>query len=299
MAPVKTKVTANTAAVNRLVEIITNLKTEIADMKDRIECCNCTILEQHKLLTSQNANIQAILRVMTGTNNHPELPHKSLAFQHVTLNESGPQGIVFLDEEQHVQSTITPPSLAVPMSPGVPAASEPEPKARRNRQRRDPTNSPLITADHHQSPEGQPPMPVQPVPVLQTVPRPQAAGLTVAPPAAAPIRNPSRSSSERGAAGLRAAGPRITKLHVFNLSEDTTPDDVIHHVQTRMGIPKPVCEQLVVTRGKYASFRLDVPTDNQKIVRDTSNWPAGVSVRLFNVVQAKNLPGNRITTKTK
>jgi hypothetical protein len=120
---------------------------------------------------------------------------------------------------------------------------------------------------------------------------PSATGLRAAP-AVDPLQSPSTP-------GLRAAGPRVVSLHVFNLSEDTTVEDVIHHVQTKLGISAPVCEKLVVTRGKYTSFRLEVPADKQRLVRSSHNWPDGVSVRLFNVVQKqqKNCTTPRGPTK--
>lgn len=88
--------------------------------------------------------------------------------------------------------------------------------------------------------------------------------------------------------GLRAAPARISSLHLFNFNIDTTPDDIKKHLLSQLEINNISCEQLP-TRGEYVSFKLDVPTNKVQSVRDPGLWPTGVSIRKFNIVTPKNL----------
>lgn len=280
MAPAKAKSTTNTAAVNRLVDVISNLKAEITEMKDDIRSCHNIISAQQKLLTYQNDSIQALLRIVTNKTFHPTLHGP----QHFSLNESGPQGIVFLGDEQEQFHSAGGRSMT---SSQGPARQSPTPRPRRR----------VVTStNNHQSPTANNSQQNQ----NQHVSAPGAATLpgsggSTTPPRPEPEVSPCGSSP----AGLRAAAPRVVSLHIFNLSEDTTVEDVIRHVQNQMDIPSPVCEQLVVTRGSYTSFRLDVPAGKQNVARNTKNWPEGVSIRSFNVLQPKNSAAKRPTIKQK
>lgn len=122
-----------------------------------------------------------------------------------------------------------------------------------------------------------------------------AAPTTSAVPAAKPVPStpaapgpPDVSDPPRKLEGLRAATQRPVSLHVFNLSTETTTDDVIRHVKSIIGIQVDICERLKVTRGQYSSFRIDVPASKVRLVRNSKHWPDGVSVRMFNVVEPKN-----------
>ncbi|XP_047996381.1 uncharacterized protein LOC125234215 [Leguminivora glycinivorella] len=229
------------------------------------------------------------------------------------LNESGPEGLIFVDNDvlldtsrqDHILTPVTPanqsvvtvdvtqetksPVLPTPASgqstPVQPGTTE-LPEARRLRPRRGPA------ASEEGKPSTKRQADIAPTALLPSAAPAANPGPSTSAPAQHTVPAPLTSST----CSLRAAGPRVVSLHVYNLSEATTTEDVVRHVQDQMGIASPVCQQLVVTRGNYTSFRLDVPANKVKAARDNANWPTGVGIRYFNIVQPKNANVQRAST---
>ncbi|XP_063370741.1 uncharacterized protein LOC134659066 [Cydia amplana] len=236
------------------------------------------------------------------------------------LNQSGPEGLIFLQDdlpldiqnEELISSPAPPPTqpVSVAMTPGhespilpVPKPADPEPSVKSSAQQPDPapTNPDHLTETRRSRPRRgvvsaqSRTCATKKDDCLPTAPAVSSPGISSAPlPPLPAVTDPVPQSP--CASGLRAAGPRVVSLHVYNLSEETTTEDVVRHVQTNMGIAAPVCQKLVVTRGNYTSFRLDVPADKVKAAKNVANWPSGVGVRYFNVVQPKNSNAQRATT---
>jgi hypothetical protein len=291
------KLTINAAAVTRLVGEISNLKDEISGMKDQIKCCYSVIREQEKLLTYQSRCMQTILSTITNNTDTPYGP----------LNESGPQGLIFVtdeapgdDECRLTTSPRTPVAQSFaarnsaptsPVLPVVESVPSVEPPTSSFTETKTPDPEP---ADHGHEPERRRTRPRRAAALAQNKPSKRNVGdIAAAVPDMANEALPSATVQPADTprapitSSLRAAAPRVVSLHVYNLSEDSTTEDVVRHVQDHMGIMAPVCQQLAVTRGNYTSFRLDVPADKVKVARNAGSWPEGVSVRFFNVIQPK------------
>lgn len=280
MAPLKAKSLTTAAAVSNLVDEISTLKIEVTEMKDEIRGCHDVIREQQRMLTYQNECIQRILGIVS---NQPVHPRLSLS-QHLSLDESGPQGIIFTNEQQ-------PPLVTMEPMPPTPASPVPQPAriapALMSHRSCPPRVTPSALNDEKCSSDANGSIPTTILSPAKVPATPMKAQLKATQP------------REKRSMGLSAAAPRVASLHIFNLDINTTAEDVVRHVRTQMGISAPICEQLVVTRGSYSSFRLDVPTDKLRTARNIKNWPEGVSVRTFNVVQPKNLAAKRAATHLK
>lgn len=248
MAPVKQKsATITAAAVDRMVDVVLNLETEVSEIKEELRSCKNIITGQQTLLTHQYRCIQTILNVLTNS-------HQALNIvQHSSLNDSGPAGIICLNGEppavKKLNTSLTGQSLEVPTGAGPPvvhALVSPVPTPRMPRARDtnhgpQPASATYSSAAAHESAASSsghvPPGPL----------RDGGAG------AASLVGKPSKSVE------LRAAPPRHSSLHVFNLSHETTSDNILQHIASKMAIKDATCVKLNVTRGQYSSFHLDVP----------------------------------------
>ncbi|XP_047984040.1 uncharacterized protein LOC125224655 [Leguminivora glycinivorella] len=102
MAPTMAKQVTKAAAVTRLVEEVSNLKNQLAEMKNEITQCSSVISQQNRLLTYQSRCIQKILSTVTST--EVDFPLTSSTDHHELLNESGPEGLIFLDNDSQLDT---------------------------------------------------------------------------------------------------------------------------------------------------------------------------------------------------
>lgn len=296
MPAAKTK-TRTKATEDRLVDVISNLEVTITDLQYRVTECYEIIKTQQIELTTQREITGEILKLLKHnspnvcTENHPntyskivKIPARFAVTNNVPLDESGPSGLVHIDtvyNDPNTQSTPhSTPSLTTtpPMAEQQQPIQQPVDKPRRGRPARQrktalaqdasPSDTATATAVHQQTESVRPSVPLEPVQLFVHSEQPLV------------------SEKQRG---LRAAAPQPVSLHVFNLSVETTAEDVLRHLESGLSIKVTRCEKLTVTRGQYSSFRIDVPSDKVRLVRNSKHWPDGVAVRMFNFVQTKNL----------
>jgi hypothetical protein len=319
MPPPKSKVATREEMDKRLVDVILNLEVELKEIKHKLHGCHDLISnQQHEIIENKNqmAELLKIVRALPGNTERPEIegardiPYNlhSHFTNNVTLNESGPQGIPYIgdtaDEETATQCVPTAAAevqnAKIKQKPPKPSSTPvvlqntggPACTSRRGRPRRAaplPASAGLDPATPNVVPATEMPVSTGPPSTESTkVPEPLMSGRAGGPSAPAVLTT---GGTPRIQPSLRAAAPRQASLHVFNLSEETTAEDVLQHVRCKLGVEVAQCERLVVTRGQYSSFKLDVPAEKVHLVRNAQHWPANVSIRRFNFVAPKNLLG--------
>jgi hypothetical protein len=326
MAPTKIKIKQKSDCDGRLVDVILNLEMTILEMKEKLDKTYDIMQQQQQVLIMQKELNIEIMKTLNNTS--PDLhsrqsnvpnktPQYTVTLNNVSHNNSGPEGIIFFDntspcdtqaQEEEFQcaapqeiSTPTRSSVALPLQRKQ-LRSRPGRMLQSKAAAAKPSESPDTGSKAPAVQAAAPKLPGSSVPsasanrtaapsALETT-MPPVVKLPAVPTARTPPPAPMLRAAPKHQEGLQAAAPRPISLHVFNLTVETTTDDVVHHIKSKFGIQVEKCEQLKVTRGNYSSFKVDVPAHKVGIVRSHKHWPEGVSIRNFNVVEPKNYQAN-------
>lgn len=261
------------AAIDRLVDVVSDLSLKISDMQLKLNDCFTIISKQKSYIDESDKKVDLILNkleiLLQKETDDKKALQQSITRKNKNKNKKQ-KDKNSPDTSRKVPalfSTITAakiPRFCVTQSPSTLDDSGPQALTIIDTVNTTPRHSilgPVNTTPRHKSPG-----------ICQ--PRPAAE---------------SESSSHTGTPEtrcLRAAPPRTVSLHLFNFSVGTSPDDITNHLKSRLHMTA-CCEKLT-TRGEYSSFRLDVPAAKVQSVRDPKLWPEGVAVRKFNVVTSKN-----------
>lgn len=270
------------AAIERLVNVISNLEMKINDFYTKLEHCHDTIKSQNLYISKQDEKITQLLtkidelKNMTVTNKNIKKrrntkTNKNQIFHSLDNSIGQHQNTINYMMSNPVSSI--PPRLSVPLTlddsgpHGITMIQQPVHSIHTH-----PTNdneTPL-TSTHTLTPD-----------------------TNESTKTANPLITRERKLKS-GVGGLRAAPPRVGCLHLFNFDVDTTPEDIQLHLQSQLRVKSISCERLP-TRGEYASFKLEVPASNVPSIRNSKLWPAGVSIRKFNIItDSKNLIRNTV-----
>ncbi|KAJ2951370.1 hypothetical protein O0L34_g13511 [Tuta absoluta] len=269
------------AALDRLVDVVNGLGTQITALNIKLNDCYDVINKQKTYIMQQEQNIRQLLMTVDEIKTNqisqkckdeikehspgvsqnlaspfhlgpvPTVPHR---FSAPLLNESGPQGITIHNTMDGwtnpiANQTSNPPScMSTPVSASAPAKK-------------------------------------QSVMFAQAVKSPPAAAIT--PAAHGKPTAQDKPAAQAKPVGLITAPPRSRYLHLFNFSLETTTADITNHLDSCLKLRDVSCEKLT-THGDYSSFKLQVPAASVRSVRNRSLWPEGVSVRPFNDISTKN-----------
>lgn len=300
----------STAGIERLVETLSNVEKTVINMAKQLTTCHDIILKQQDCIISQEQKITKNTRLLNDIINH--LLEKSakttyipscLSNVNMSLNDSGPQGITVMTEDSQRVISPTHNTEFVPHNEKPVQKSADEKSTRTNcsggkiSSNKGAKLSPKdraadMVAGQRQGSSSKTSSKDVRLSSYATAAGRKAANSTTLPHVLTPDPTPgqnaprstdSQATSRIAKSGLKAAPPRIASLHLFNFSEDTKPDDILGHLESRVGVTTAKCEQLT-TRGKYSSFKLDVPNNKVKSIRDTCLWPEGTSIRKYKII---------------
>ncbi|KAJ2948890.1 hypothetical protein O0L34_g5821 [Tuta absoluta] len=264
----------------RLVTVVTNLERIVLDMQEKMGCCYNIINKQQEIIELLSAKIDKNTQLLLEIKAPPATSNTTVTEKN---NSPGQNNHLF---KRHCDSKSSPLMIQPDIVTKVPKIlrlsslnalnnSGPEGITLHNTDTNvddEPNNtSPRPNAGRRWEPTSA----ITGQPLSRPLVSPRGASIPVAPATGIPC-------------GLQAAAPRSINLHLFNLSKGTTVEDISKHVESKMGMKNINCEKLVVTRGDYSSFRLEVPASKVHIIKNSNNWPEGVSIRKFNVVESKN-----------
>lgn len=268
------------AAIERLVDVISNLEMKINDMYTKLEHCHDTIKSQNLYISKQDEKISQLLtkidelKNMTITNKNIKKRHNTKTNKN-QLFHSPDKSIG--QHQNTINSMMSNPVNSIPSRLSVPLTLDDS-----GPQGITMIEQPQVHSIHtNTTGDNEPPLTSTQI-------------LTPDTNESAKNANPliTRERKLKSGVGLRAAPPRVGCLHLFNFDVNTTPEDIQLHLQSQLRVTSISCERLP-TRGEYASFKLEVPASNVPSIRNSKLWPAGVSIRKFNIVNdSKNSPRN-------
>lgn len=312
--PEKEMAPVSKLAIERLVDAISNLDVKVTSMQQKINDCYDIIAEQKESAINRDLKIDSIatsldqlIKSLNMSTNLPEKFNEATSLVQPTTpplsktrtkicdrvplklctntlhNDSGPEGITVIHTPDDSILTQKDDTVTQDLNDGQ-LPSQPIEKA--------PATSTPATHNRrweHHVLKTPPPRNIDTV--LQTAPPPPVAPSAPAAPSASSA--PPVNTEQTTITGLRAAPPRIASLHLFNFIEETTPEDIKGHLMSHLHLVDVRCEQLP-TRGRYSSFKLDIPIAKVNQVRNPKLWPDGVSIRKFNEVSPKNFKGQKL-----
>lgn len=258
------------AALDRLVEVISNMELKINELNIKLDNCHDTIKTQNTYIQIQDEKLSQLLVKVEELSTKVDKSSKTRKNQRKIKYNSRDSNTAQQQHTTTYSNTITsiPPRMSVPLTlddSGPHGITMIEQPLEQNVSKHSTGNYKHIAMTTRTStPDTR---------VIQ-----QSTNTTK------PL---GKRTHELKTGGLRAAPARIGSLHLFNFNIDTTPDDIKKHLLSQLEINNISCEQLP-TRGEYASFKLDVPISKVQSVRDPGLWPTGVSIRRFNIVTPKN-----------
>lgn len=258
------------AALDRLVEVISNLEIKITKLDIKLDHCCDTIKTQNAYIQKQDNRLSQLLEKIDELSIKNDIPNNKHKNKRKIKYNSHVSNTVQQQHTTTFSNTISsiPPRMSVPLTlddSGPHGITMIEQPLQKNDDKYSTDNYKQITMTSRTSTP-------DPRETQQSTNTTKPLG---------------KRTLELKSGGLRAAPPRIGSLHLFNFNIDTTPEDIKQHLLSKLKINNIGCERLP-TRGEYASFKLDVPTCKVQSVRDPGLWPTGVSIRKFNIVTPKN-----------